>query len=148
MRSIIQEFVTHKEIALLGASRTGGKTKFGNMAAAELKKRGYEVYLVHPQAETIDGMKACQNLLALKGIVNAVLICLPPEKSLEIVQEAAAAGMQYLWVQQGGESEELIQRCEIYGLKLVTSKCILMYANPVRGYHSIHKFIAQICGQY
>ena len=48
MNTSIQEFITGKRIAIVGASRTNSKNKFGNMAATELKWRGYEVYLVHP----------------------------------------------------------------------------------------------------
>ncbi len=48
MNTYIQEFISGKRIALAGASRTNDKCKFGSMAAAELKRRGYEIYLGHP----------------------------------------------------------------------------------------------------
>ena len=47
MNTQIQKFISGKRVAILGASRTNDKYKFGNMAAAELKRRGYEV---HPGA--------------------------------------------------------------------------------------------------
>ena len=55
MEQAVQDFIGGKRIALVGMSR-GGK-KFGNMAAKELKERGYQVYPVHPEAEQIDGEK-------------------------------------------------------------------------------------------
>jgi uncharacterized protein len=147
MNTHIQEFVSSKKIALVGASRTNDKYKFGNMAAAELKRRGYEVYLVHPQAETINGEATYPSLGALKGRVDGVLVSLPAVKGAQVLREAAAAGIRNVWVQQGGESPELINLGEELKLSLVTGKCILMYAQPVRSFHIIHRLIARVSGQ-
>jgi len=147
MNTTIQEFITGKRIALVGASRANPSSKFGNMAAAELKRRGYEVCFVHPQADTIDGEQAYPNLSALKGRVDGVLVSLPAAKGMQVLREAASAGILNVWVQQGGESAELIHLGEELKLKLVTGKCILMYAQPVRGCHAIHRFVNRVSGQ-
>ena len=81
MNTSIQEFISAKRIAVVGASRTNDKYKFGNMAAAELKRRGYEISFVHPQAETINGEAAYPSLSALAGKVDGVLVSLPASKS-------------------------------------------------------------------
>jgi uncharacterized protein len=147
MNTNIQEFISSKKIAIVGASRTNDKYKFGNMAAAELQRRGYEIYLVHPQAESINGKSVYPSLAAVKGLVEALLVSLPAPKSPEVLREAAAAGIRNVWIQQGGESPELIQLGEELNLNLVTGKCILMYAQPVRGFHTIHRFMARLSGQ-
>jgi predicted CoA-binding protein len=109
MKTRIQEFISGKRIAVVGASRTNDKYKFGNMAAEELKRRGYEISFVHPQAETINGEAAYPSLSALPGKVDGVLVSLPASKSGPVLQDAAAAGLRNVWIQQGGESPELIQ---------------------------------------
>jgi uncharacterized protein len=147
MNTHIQEFISGKRMALVGASRSNDKYKFGNMAAAELKQRGYEIYLVHPQAETIGGVPTYPSLSALKGRVDGVLVSLPANKSAGVLREAAAAGITHVWIQSGGESQELIELGRELKLNLVTGKCILMYAQPVRSYHAIHRFIARLGGQ-
>ncbi len=147
MNAHIQEFISGKRVALLGASRSNDKYKFGNMAAAELKRRGYEIYLVHPQAETINGIATYPSLGALKGQVDGALVSLPADKSADVLREAAAAGITNVWIQQGGESQELIDLGMQLKLNLVTGKCILMYAQPVRSFHTIHRFIARMSGQ-
>jgi uncharacterized protein len=147
MNTQIQEFISGEKIAILGASRTNDKYKFGNMAAAELKRRGYEVFLVHPQAVSIGGQATYPNLNALKNQVDGVLVSLPAAKGAEVLREAAAAGIRNVWVQQGGESAELIKLGEELNLNLITGKCILMYAQPVRSYHVIHRFIVRLSGQ-
>ena len=147
MNTSIQEFISGKRIAIVGASRTNDKYKFGNMAAGELKRRGYKISFVHPQAETINGEATYPSLSALTGKVDGVLISVPATKCGAVLKDAAAAGLRNVWVQQGGESPELIQMGEQLNLNLVTGKCILMYAQPVRGYHTIHRFIARVIGQ-
>ena len=147
MNTRIQEFISGKRIAVVGASRTNDKYKFGNMAAIELKRRGYEISFVHPHAETINGQAVYPNLSALTGKVDGVLVSLPASKSEPVLKDAAAAGLRNVWVQQGGESPELIILGEELKLNLVTGKCILMYAQPVRGFHTIHRFIARVSGK-
>jgi predicted CoA-binding protein len=147
MNTQIQNFISGKRIAIVGASRTNDKTKFGNMAAIELKRRGYEVYLVHPQAETINGQRTYPNLGALKGRVDGVLVSIPATKGAEVLREAAAARLQNVWLQRGAESPELIKLGGELDLNLITGKCILMYAQPVRGFHAIHRFVTRLSGQ-
>lgn len=146
MDTNIQTFIEGKRIAIAGASRTT-KTKFGNMAAAELERRGYDVYFVHPQAESIQGKPAYSDLNALRDKVDGVLVSLPAEKGADVLRDAAAAGIRNVWIQQGGESPELIQLGEELELNLVTGTCILLYAQPVRGFHILHRWIAQLTGQ-
>jgi uncharacterized protein len=147
MNTNIQEFITGKRLAIVGASRTADKNKFGNMAATELKRRGYEVYFVHPQAESINGEAAYPSLSALRGRVDGVLVSVPAARGADVLREAAAVGIRSVWVQQGGESPELIELGEELKLNLVAGKCILLYARPVRGFHSVHRFIARLTGQ-
>ena len=147
MNTRIQDFISGKRIAIVGASRTNDKYKFGNMAGIELKRRGYEVYFVHPQAESINGEETYPSLSALRGRVDGVLVSVPAAKGADVLRGAAAVGVRNVWVQQGGESTELIRLGEELKLNLVTGKCILMYAQPVRGFHVIHRFVARLGGQ-
>jgi uncharacterized protein len=146
MGTKIQEFIAGKRIAIVGASQKD-KNKFGNTAAVELKRRGYEVYLVHPHAESIHGMATYPSLNALKGRLDGVLVSVSPARSADILREAAAAGINNIRIQQGGESPELIKLGKDLNLNLVTGKCILLYATPVRGFHIIHRVVARLSGQ-
>lgn len=147
MNTSIQEFITGKRIAIVGASRTNNKYKFGNMAGTELKRRGYEVYFVHPKAESINGETVYQSLSSLRGRVDGILVSVPAAKGADVLREAATVGIRNVWVQQGGESPELTKLGAELRLNLVAGKCILMYAQPVRGFHTVHRFIARLSGQ-
>ena len=141
----IQEFIDGKRIAVLGASRSG--KKFGNSAATELRQRGYEVYLVHPEAQEIGEERCYPDLASLQGQVDGVWICLPPKQSEQAVREAAQAGFDKIWLQQGAESPAVLAAAQEAGVTPVSGKCILMYAPPVRGFHGWHRAFARLFGQ-
>jgi predicted CoA-binding protein len=145
MNASIENFVSSKRIALAGASRSG--KKFGNIAYKELKARGYEVALVHPQATEIDGVACYPNLAAVRDKVDGVLVCLPAGQAGQVLHEAAGLGLRKVWLQQGAETSELLALGRELGLDLVTGKCILMYAPPVRSIHWCHRAVMKLMGQ-
>jgi predicted CoA-binding protein len=146
MKKEIEDFVQSKRFALMGASRTG--KKFGNAIADELTLKGYEVFLVHPEAKEISGRTCYPNLAALKGQVDAVIICLPPAKAKQAVMDAADAGMKKIWLQQGSQSPEVLAKAKELGLSPVSGKCIMMYAEPVNSLHKWHRAFNKLFGQY
>ncbi len=146
MNKEIQEFVQSKRIAILGASRSG--KKFGNMIADELKPKGYEIFLVHPDAQEISGQKCYPNIAALDGKVDAVLICLPPAAAKNALKETVDAGYTKIWLQQGSQSPEVLALAKELGVSPVPGKCIMMYAQPVKSIHSWHRAFAKLFGSY
>lgn len=145
MQLPIQDFIKSKRIAVIGASRTGNK--FGNIAAKELTERGYQVYLVHPEAQTIDGKSCFSNLALLQGKIDGVFISVPPQKGQDLLQQVSDIGIKNVWLQQNAESPQLIAKGKELGLNLVYGKCILMYAPPVRSIHGFHRFIVKLFGK-
>lgn len=146
MDQAIRDFVSGKRIAVVGVSRTG--KKFGNIVATELKQRGYQVFAVHPEAKEIAGEPCYPNLASLAGKVDGAVICVPPSKAGDVVRDAAAAGIQRIWLQQGAESADVIAQARELGLTTVAGKCLLMYAEPVRSLHGFHRGIMKLIGQY
>lgn len=140
-----QEFVKSKRLAILGVSR-GGK-KFGNAIYTEMKQRGYQMFVVHPELKELDGEKCYSNLSELNGKVDGAIICVPPRHSAQALKDAAQAGIKNVWLQQGAESPEVLAQAREMDLNLVTKKCILMYAEPVGSLHGIHRFFAKLFGQ-
>jgi predicted CoA-binding protein len=145
MNQAIQDFVDGKRVAVVGASRSG--KKFGNAICAELKQRGYQVFIVHPQAQEIDGQRCYPNLMALQGQVDGVVICVPPQQAGQALRDAAGAGVKNIWLQQGAQSPEVMAVAGQLGVQPVTGKCILMYAQPVRSFHAWHRAFAKVFGQ-
>jgi uncharacterized protein len=140
-----KEFVAHKRIAVVGASRSG--KKFGNAAYKELKQRGYQVVLVHPEAKEIEGEPCYPSLEAVKDKVDGVFVSVPPAQGVQVLQQASQAGLKDIWIQQQGDSPEMLAVGKDLGLNLVQGKCILMYAEPVTSFHSFHRFFVRITGK-
>jgi uncharacterized protein len=141
----IQNFINSKHIAVVGAAPSG--KKFGSAAYKELKKRGYIVYPVHPTAETIDGDKVFDNLQSLPENVDSVYIAIKPDKAEQVIDDAIAKGIKQLWFQQGADFGQQAAKAEAAGIKTVTGKCILMYAEPVSGLHAFHRFLWKLFGK-
>jgi predicted CoA-binding protein len=145
MNGSIENFISSKRIALAGASRSG--KKFGNIAHKELQARGFEVFLIHPEAKEIDGAPCFPDLAAVQNKVDGVLVCLPASRGEAVLRQAASAGLPKVWLQKGAESPELLALGEELGLNLVSGKCILMYAPPVRSIHWCHRAFVKLTGQ-
>lgn len=142
----IQDFVQAKRLAVVGVSRS--EQKFGTAIYKELKARGFQVFGVNPQMQTIAGDPCYASIGELAGKVDGAVICLPPQKAALVIREAAAAGIQNIWLQQGSQSLETKQAAREAGVSPVEGKCILMYAGEVKSIHGFHKFVAKLFGQY
>jgi len=148
MDKFIENFVQGKRLAVVGVSRNSKPIKFGNTAVKELKERGYQVYVVHPEAKEIEGETCYPNLASLEGKVDGLLVSVPPKKAINVLKEAAAANIKNVWLQQGAESAEVLSQASQLGLNVISGKCILMYAPPVRSWHGVHGIVMKLIGQY
>lgn len=142
MEQAVSDFICCKNLALIGVSKTKGK--FGNYAYKELTSRGYNVYAVHPSEKEIEGILCSPNLLSIKEKVDGVFVSVSPQNIPSILQEISSAGLKNVWLQQGCESNEAFEEAKKLGLNLISKKCILMYAEPVRSFHKFHRFFANI----
>ena len=133
----IAAFVAEPAIAVVGVSRSG--KGFGNLACRELRARGYRVYPVHPHAAAIGGVQCHRQITDVPERVNAVLVVVHPEDGFDVVRDAAAAGVRYVWLQQGSQSPQLIAHCHELRLETIAGECILMYASP-HGLHRAHRW--------
>ncbi len=145
MNQAIVDFTAGKRIAVAGVSRSG--KGFGNIVCKELASRGYEVFPVNPHADVINGVPCYPSLAPLAGRVDGVLVCVPAQEGANVLREAASAGIRNVWIQQGADSPELIALAQTLGLNMVSGKCILMYATPVRGFHNWHRAWVKLTGK-
>jgi len=141
----VENFVSQKKIAVIGASRN--KNKFGFMACKELNKKGYELFPVNPHAENIDGLKCFSDIEEIPVQIDAALLVVPPAISEEMVKKVAAKGIKNVWLQQGAESDSAINFCRQNNINVVHGECIIMFAEPVASFHKFHRWIWKILGK-
>jgi len=140
MNLLIEEFISCKRIALVGMSGNG--KKFGNMVAKELSGKGYEIYPVHPVAREIDGLKCWPDLVSLEGKIDGVFIAVSPANVSPLLEQAASIGLKNIWLQQGTWSKEVGLTVNRLNLPVISDKCIMMYAPPVKSVHRFHRVIS------
>jgi hypothetical protein len=141
----MREFLAQPALAVVGLSR-GGR-KFGNLAYRDLKKKGYRLYAVHPRADVLEGDAVFRDLHSLPEPVGGVLIVVPPEQAQAVVEQAGAAGIRRVWLQQGAESPEVLRRCRELGLQTIHGECILMFAQPAGFVHRAHRWAWSALGR-
>lgn len=140
----IHAFVEDPALAIVGVSRSG--RKFGNVACRTLIARGYRVYPIHPTAREIGGVKCYARFSDIPEPVDAVLVSVPPEQAVDVVRQAAAAGIHKVWLQQGAESAAVLQVASALGQDVVSGECVLMYARPT-GIHNLHRVVWKMLGR-
>jgi len=103
---------------------------------------------VNPTLELIQGDKCFHTIGELSGMVDGVVICVPPPQAAQVLREAVEAGMQKIWIQQGAQSDETARVARELGVNPIVKKCILMYAGEVKSIHAFHRFFARLFGSY
>ncbi|HTT71198.1 MAG TPA: CoA-binding protein [Anaeromyxobacteraceae bacterium] len=145
-RQDLLSFVAERTLAMVGMSRA--PHSFSASAARELRARGYRVLPVNPHATAIDGEKCYPSLAALPEKVGGALLVTPPAATEQAVRDAVAAGIDHLWIQQGAESSGALAFCRERNLRAVSRQCILMFAEPVRGFHRLHRWCNKLLGRW
>ena len=144
-RFTIDEFLTNRKIAIAGVSRD--PKKFGNVLYCTLKNKGYEVYPVNPNIDTIDDCACYRHIKDLPTEVKDLLVVTAAKDTDYVVKEAIDKGIKNIWIQNGSETESAIKLAKDHQINLVTSACILMYAEP-KGFHKFHQVVAKMFGKY
>lgn len=141
----IESFFTGKKFALAGLSRSG--QAMSNSAKKELEAKGYTIYGVNPEADSIDGSPCYPSLSALPGKPDGVIIFTRKDKTLEVLKEASRLGIKKVWIQQGAHSPEAETFCRDKGMEGASGKCVLMFAEPVTSMHRFHKSLVKLFGK-
>lgn len=145
MNPLINDFIQCRKIAIVGIS--GTSNKFGNMACKELKKRGFEIFPVHPSVGEVEGIGCYPDLKSVHEKVEALFVSIHPKKVIPLLEEVASLGFKKIWLQQGSNSKEVQEAIARLQLQVVVDKCILMYAPPVTSIHRFHRGINKLFGK-
>jgi uncharacterized protein len=145
MNPTIEKLLQSRKLAVVGAS--ADKLSFGNTVYRELRGRGFDLVPVNPRYTEVNGDKCYKSLTDLPTHVDSALFVLSPKVAVSAVAEARAAGIKYIWFQQMADYASAIQAAKEVGIETVSKRCILMYAQPVQGFHSIHRFLSKLVGR-
>ncbi len=136
-KASIKTFLESGKLAIAGVSRD--EKKFGYAVLKKLKETEHDLYLVHPDTDTLHGEPCYRNVSLLPGDIGGLLIITPKTQTLGVVEDAVKKGIPNLWIQQMSETPESIDYALANKVNLVTKQCILMFAEPVEGFHKFHR---------
>jgi len=111
-----------KAIAVYGCSPKPDRTS--HQITAFLIEKGYEVYPVHPKAETILGRKCYAKLADIPVHIDIVDVFRKAEFTEEVAKQAVEIGAGAFWLQQGIINEESFRIAKEGGVLPVMDLCI------------------------
>jgi predicted CoA-binding protein len=147
----IADFLAQKRIAVVGVSREPGGKHGGNVVYQRLKSRGYEVFAVNPNTETVEGDPCYRDLASIPGGVDAVVIATTPAVAPTIARECRELGITRVWMHRslggGSVSPEAHAYCRANGIASIAGGCPLMYGPTSDGAHRFMRSIVGLLGK-
>ena len=144
-QAVIDKFLDQTHIAVVGVSRK--KSHFGNAVYQQLKKAGYAVYPVHPTMETFAGDRCYPSLSAIDGPIDGAMLMVNADIAKEVLRDVDAAAIKRVWLHKGfgpgAVSSHNVAYCRAHGIEVVDGACPLMFLEPVRHVHWIHRLMAR-----
>jgi predicted CoA-binding protein len=132
IREAASEFLANKRVAVTGVSRQP-KNHGSNVVYQRLRKRGYEVFAVNPNADKVEGYPCYHDLRSIPGGVDAVVIATKPERAEDTMRECADLGIKHVWMHRGPGAGSVSQAAADYGrqrgIAVIDGGCPCMF-NP------------------
>ena len=149
-RENIDDFLGCTRLALAGVSRDS--KDFSHTMFVDLRRRGYDVVPVNPNAEAIEGVKCFARVQDVAPPVEGVLVMTPAGQSEAVVRDCARAGVNRVWLHRGAGtgavSPEAVEFCRQQGMSLVAGYCPYMFLRETPWFHRAHAFFMRVSGHY
>jgi len=143
------EFLAKKRIAVTGVSRTPG-SHGSNAVYQRLRERGYEVFAVNPNADTVEGDRCFHDLRSIPGGVDAVVIGTKPQTADTTVRECVDLGIKQVWMHRGPGAGSVSKSAAAYGrehgLTVIDGGCPCMFEPTADGAHKAMRFVFTLTG--
>jgi predicted CoA-binding protein len=143
------QFLANRRIAVTGVSRTP-ESHGGNIVYQRLRDRGYQVFAVNPNADTVEGDECYHDLKSIPGGVDAVVIATRPEIAVDTMRECAELGIKYVWMHRsfgaGSVSTEAAELGRQRGITVIDGGCPLMFEPVADPGHKVMRFVFTMAG--
>jgi predicted CoA-binding protein len=141
-------FLANKRVAVTGVSRAP-RQHGSNTVYKRLRERGYDVYAVNPNADTVEGDPAYPDLRSIPGGVDAVVIATAPERAEETMRECAELGIEHVWMHRsygaGSVSGTATEYGREHGITVIDGGCPCMF-NPTADFG--HKVMRRVYARH
>jgi uncharacterized protein len=132
MKEAAAQFLAKKRIAVTGVSRKP-QGHGSNIVYQRLRKCGYQVFAINPNADQVEGDRCYHDLASVPGGVEAVVIGTRPETAEATMRECADLGIRHVWMHRafgdGSVSAAATDYGRQHGITVIDGGCPLMF-NP------------------
>ena len=144
IKDAASEFLDHTRIAVTGVSRHP-EGHGANVVYKRLRDRGYQVFAVNPNAETVEGTPAYPDLRSIEGGVDGVVIGTSPERADRTVRECVDLGIQRIWMHRGpgpgSVSPTATEYGRQHGLTVIAGGCPCMFGRTADTGHKVMRLV-------
>ena len=145
-----QDFLDQKRIAVTGVSRNP-EGHGSNAVYQRLRERGYQVFAVNPNADTVEGDPSYPSLAAVPDGVDAVVIGTSPQHADASMREAVDLGIRRVWMHRsfggGSVSATATAYGREHGVTVIDGGCPLMFGAASDGGHRFMCRMMKITGK-
>ena len=149
LQQAAKDFLTLKRLAVAGVSRKGDVA--ANAVYKKLRKTGYEVFAMNPNADEVEGDPCYHSLSSIPGGVDGVVIATHPSVTLQLVKECGELGIKHIWMHrsfgQGSVDDEAVKLGKELGLTVIPGSCPMMFCEPVDIAHKCMRWFLRVGGK-
>jgi predicted CoA-binding protein len=150
MKDAASQFLATRRIAVTGVSRTP-QGHGANVVYGRLRERGYDVFAINPNAETVEGDQCYPDLRSVPGGVEAVVIGTSPRHAQDTLKECAELGVTQVWMHrlygEGSVSESAARYGRDHGMTVIDGGCPLMFDPTADTGHKFLRRVATLTGK-
>jgi predicted CoA-binding protein len=111
-------------VAIVGA--TDDPAKYGYVIYRDLKRKGFSIFPVNRNRETVDGDEAFKQLADIPKAPTVVNIVVPPEATEQVLQQCLELGLMNMWLQPGTESAANLTFLQKHPFNYLANACIMV----------------------
>jgi predicted CoA-binding protein len=145
MKNEKRDFWSDKNYAVVGVSDKKGK--FGNTVFKELRKRGYKVFPVNQRLNLFEDQMCYNSLSEISDPLDGAIIITGPEGAKKAIRECINLGVKKVWLYPGSKCGEAINLAKENDVALIYKVCPLLFLEPVKFPHSLHRWIVKVLGK-
>jgi predicted CoA-binding protein len=150
LKTVAAEFLSKQRVAVTGVSRTP-KDHGGNVVYRRLRERGYQVFVVNPNAREVEGDPCYHDLQSIPGGVEWVLIATAPATADETIRQCVELGITHVWMHRGpgagSVSETAAQYGRDHGVKVIAGGCPCMFGPTADPGHKAMRVLSTLSGK-
>ncbi|WP_052245056.1 CoA-binding domain protein [Campylobacter sp. RM16704] len=111
-----------QNIAIVGLSPS--QTKPSHFVSKYLQDLGYKVYPIYPKEDFILSEKVYRNLKEIPFEIDTVVMFRKADFANKLFEDLLIKKIKNFWMQLGIINNEIMQKCQKYGINCVQDCCI------------------------